>query len=101
MSSDGNESTAEQRFADGVLALAQEYERTLAEARRKESPPTVRDRLNEAGRLRRAWKALEPDLPALFAEAVATRKFGADSIAGIVGVSPSYVYRCLRENRDQ
>ncbi|UIX33560.1 hypothetical protein [Streptomyces sp. GQFP] len=59
--------------------------------------PTIRERLNEAGRKRRAWKAFEHELPALFAEANATGRYGAESIAGIVGVSPSYVYRKLRE----
>jgi hypothetical protein len=101
MSSDEHEPTAEQRFAEGVLALAQEYERALAEARRKDAPPTIRERLNEAGTVRRAWKALEPELPALFAEADATGRFGAEGIAVIVGVSTSYVYRCLREHRAQ
>jgi hypothetical protein len=81
------------------LALAEEYQRQMAAARRKAAPPTIRERLNEAGTVRRAWKALEPELPALFAEAEATGRCGAESIARIVGVTPSYVYRRLREHR--
>ncbi|MFJ8146961.1 hypothetical protein ACIQ6R_18065 [Streptomyces sp. NPDC096048] len=61
--------------------------------------PTIRERLNEAGRIRRAWKGIEPELPALFDEAEATGRCGPESIAGIVGVTPSYVYRKLREQR--
>jgi hypothetical protein len=102
MSSDEQQPSAAERFADGVLALAQQYEREQAAARRAAAPPpSIRERLNEAGTIRRAWKVLEPELPALFAEAEATGRCGAESIAGIVGVTPSYVYRKLREHRAQ
>jgi hypothetical protein len=97
--------TATERFVEELLALTQRFEREQAAARRQSEPaPTVRDRLNDAGRKRRAWKAIEPELPALFAEASTNglgngRGLGPESIAGIVGVTPSYVYRKLREHR--
>lgn len=107
MSDNGEQQTTPaERFVEELLALTQRFEREQAAARRKDQPaPTVRDRLNDAGMKRRAWKAIEPELPALFAEAYTNglgngHGYGPESIARIVGVTPSYVYRKLREHRD-
>jgi AraC-like DNA-binding protein len=100
MSSDEQQPSAAEQFAEQVLALAQRYAAEQAAEQRRTL--SVDERLAEAGRIRAAWKAVEAELPALIAEAEATGGslglgLRVNNIADRLGVTESYVYRKLRE----
>lgn len=102
MSSDEQQPTAAEEFAEQVLALARRYDAERAAERRRAL--TVDERLAEAGRIRAEWKAVEAELPDLIAEAEATggslgSGLRVNNIADRLGVTESYVYRKLREAR--
>ncbi|WP_043667617.1 hypothetical protein [Streptomyces xylophagus] len=55
--------------------------------------------LAEAGRIRRAYKLVEEATPRLIIEANERDDMGATEIASILGCSPSYASRILRERK--
>lgn len=83
-------------FARLAAEWAQQVlEQEQAAEKRRESADVV-DRLIEAGQARRRWIPVEENLPALMEEA---RSDGqpVSSIAALLGVTESYVYRKLRK----
>lgn len=85
-------------FARQVVELTQAY--TTARAARRANE-CVSDRLMEAGAVRRTWLRVEPQLPALMAEAHNAHGLDVPHIAMLLGVTPSYVYRRLREHAER
>jgi DNA invertase Pin-like site-specific DNA recombinase len=55
--------------------------------------------LAEAGRIRRAYKLAEEATPRLIVEANERDDMGATEIASILGCSPSYASRIIREHK--
>ncbi|MGW7431850.1 hypothetical protein ACWGIN_20165 [Streptomyces sp. NPDC054861] len=89
-------STAEQRLAEQMRNALHEYDtRKAAEQAAAES---LEHRLLRAASARLIWKAVEPTLPDLMTEA-SDAGWTADLIADAFGVTPTYVYRKLREHR--
>ncbi|MER6403182.1 helix-turn-helix transcriptional regulator [Streptomyces viridosporus] len=92
------EEKAMEIYVGELLTLADKI-KNIREAIRKDADTLYR-RLQRAGYVRRLWKQTEETMPALIAEAYAADWTVAD-IAHELGVSESYVYRVLRERRDQ
>lgn len=87
------------RLQQHILAAVEQFERDLAAERRDAA--TVAERLDEAGRIRAQWKAIEADLPTLIL-AAADDGMEPPEISERLGISHAsgYVARKLREARD-
>ncbi|MFF7146060.1 MULTISPECIES: helix-turn-helix domain-containing protein [Streptomyces] len=83
-------------FAERVIEMARQFEQT--QAAQREDAKTVEARMIAAGLARRKWKRVEETLPKLITEAHRDPGWTAEHIAGVLGVSESYVYRLLRKH---
>lgn len=84
-----------QEFADQIIATAREFSET--QAKQRSVANDLDTRLIQIGRQRREWKAAEQGIPALIFQAQA-EGYEPSRTAVLLGVSPSYVRRILREN---
>ncbi|MFJ9869072.1 hypothetical protein [Streptomyces sp. NPDC101165] len=89
-------SNAEQRLAEQMREALREYD--VRKAAEQAAAESLDHRLLRAASARLIWKAVEPTLPGLMAEASAAG-WTPDRIADAFGVTPTYVYRKLREDR--
>ncbi|MEH0555999.1 hypothetical protein [Streptomyces sp. B21-101] len=89
--------TAEQ-LAQEVKALVSRYER--GQEQQRQQLDTVEGRMMRAALARKAWKEVEPDLPALVVEAHG-EGWAPKQIAHILDLTESYVYRKLRDHAQQ
>ncbi|MEV6536798.1 helix-turn-helix domain-containing protein [Streptomyces sp. NPDC051639] len=94
-SNDRAQPLSAQAFAEAVIEMAHRFERSQTVLR--EDAKTTEGRMMAAGMARRAWKRVEDTLPELIAEAHRDPGWTAEHIAGVLGVSESYVYRILRK----
>ncbi|MCX4483667.1 hypothetical protein OG890_06880 [Streptomyces anulatus] len=84
-----------QEFANQIIAIAREF--SEAQAKQRSVANDLDTRLIQIGRQRREWKTAEQGIPALIFEAQA-EGYEPSRTAVLLGVSPSYVRRILREN---
>ncbi|MGW1770653.1 helix-turn-helix domain-containing protein [Streptomyces sp. NPDC002104] len=87
-------STPDDHLAEHMRAALREYD--VRKAAEQAAAESLDHRLLRAASARLIWKAIEPTLPALMTEASADG-WTPDRIADAFGVTPSYVYRKLRE----
>ncbi|MFF8095701.1 hypothetical protein [Streptomyces sp. NPDC016675] len=95
-----NHEAAEKQITDALidqLLTTAEQLKTTREVMRKGEDSLDR-RLQRAGLVRRQWKQTEEALPALMAEA-RNAGYTVEGIAYTLGLTESYVYRVLREQR--
>lgn len=92
--------TPAERLAEQLLAITAQYERELAatKAQTTDVHPAVL-RVLQAATARREWKKIEADMPQIIADACAVERWNPQTVASVLGVTDSYVYRKLRDQR--
>ncbi|WP_032790858.1 MULTISPECIES: hypothetical protein [Streptomyces] len=84
-----------QEFANQIIAIARGFSET--QAKQRSVANDLDTRLIQIGRQSREWKTAEQGIPALIFQAQA-EGYEPSRTAVLLGVSPSYVRRILREN---